>query len=82
MNASTNFWAHTRVKEPGTTPAGRRPATASGRPTALADGFEIAFKHDFDDGTVVDARFRMIWIAPNLYRVETSGAVLGWLRVR
>lgn len=45
--------------------------------TALADGFEIAFKHDFDDGTVVDARFRMIWIAPNLYRVETSGAVLG-----
>jgi len=42
-----------------------------------ADGFEIAFKHDFDDGTAVDARFRMIWIAPNLFRVETNGAAVG-----
>ena len=42
-----------------------------------ADGFEIAFKHDFDDGTVVDARFRMIWIAPNLFRVESNGAAIG-----
>ena len=42
-----------------------------------ADGFEIAFKHDFDDGTVVDARFWMIWIAPNLFRVETAGAPIG-----
>jgi hypothetical protein len=23
----------------------------------IADGFEVAFKHDFDDGTVVDAKF-------------------------
>ena len=41
------------------------------------DGFEIAFKHDFDDGTVVDARFVMIRIAPNLYRVEVNGAAIG-----
>jgi hypothetical protein len=41
------------------------------------DGFEIAFKHDFDDGTVVDARFSMIRIAPNLFRVETNGAAIG-----
>ena len=45
--------------------------------TPSADGFEIAFKHDFDDGTVVDARFRMIWIAPNLFRVESNGAAIG-----
>jgi hypothetical protein len=42
-----------------------------------ADGFEIAFKHDFDDGTVVDATFRMIWIARNLFRVEAGGAAIG-----
>jgi hypothetical protein len=45
--------------------------------TPSADGFEIAFKHDFDDGTVVDARFRMIRIAPHLFRVETNGAAIG-----
>ena len=45
--------------------------------TPAADGFEIAFKHDFDDGTVVDARFRMIRIAPNLFRVEADGAPIG-----
>jgi hypothetical protein len=43
----------------------------------IADGFEIAFTHDFDDGTVVDAKFAMIWIAPNLFRVEAGGAVIG-----
>jgi hypothetical protein len=42
-----------------------------------ADGFDIAFKHDFDDGTVVDATFRLIWIAPNLFRVETAGTPIG-----
>jgi hypothetical protein len=43
----------------------------------IADGFEVAFKHDFDDGTVVDAKFAMIWIAPNLFRVETGGIAIG-----
>ena len=36
---------------------------------ATADGFDVAFKHDFDDGTVVDARFTMTWKASNLFRV-------------
>ena len=40
--------------------------------TPRPDGFEIAFKHDFDDGTVVDARFQLIRIAPHLFRVETG----------
>jgi hypothetical protein len=43
----------------------------------IADGIEVAFKHDFDDGTVVDAKFAMIWIAPNLFRVETGGIAIG-----
>jgi hypothetical protein len=43
----------------------------------IADGFEVAFKHDFDDGTVVDAKLAMIWIAPNLFRVETGGLAIG-----
>lgn len=41
------------------------------------DGFEMAFKHDFDDGTVVDARFSMTWIAPNLFRLDVAGAPVG-----
>ena len=45
--------------------------------TPSVDGFEIAFKHDFEYGTVVDARFRLIRIAPNLFRVETNGAAIG-----
>jgi len=44
---------------------------------ATADGFEVAFKHDFDDGTVVDARFRMTWMAANLFRVDVSGGAVG-----
>jgi hypothetical protein len=43
----------------------------------IADGFEIAFTHDFDDGSVVDAKLAMIWIARNLFRVEAGGAVIG-----
>lgn len=35
------------------------------------------FKHDFDDGTVVDARFTMTWIAPNLFRVDAAGVAIG-----
>ena len=41
------------------------------------DGFEIAFHHDFDDGTAVDARFLLTPIAPNLFRVEAGGAAIG-----
>jgi hypothetical protein len=44
---------------------------------ATADGFEIAFKHEFADGTVVDARFHMTWVAPNIFRVDVSGAPVG-----
>ena len=44
---------------------------------ATPDGFEIAFKHDFADGTVVDARFQMTWVAPRIFRVSTAGAPLG-----
>lgn len=44
---------------------------------STADGFEVAFKHDFDDGTVVDARFSMSWIAPSLFRLDVSGAPVG-----
>jgi hypothetical protein len=45
--------------------------------TPRDEGFDIAFHHDFDDGTVVDARFAMTWIAPNLFRVEVGGAAIG-----
>jgi hypothetical protein len=41
------------------------------------EGFEMAFKHDFEDGTVVDARFNMTWIAPNLFRLDVAGAQVG-----
>lgn len=44
---------------------------------ATADGFEVAFKHDFDDGTVVQARFTMTWIAPHIFRVDVSGSSVG-----
>jgi hypothetical protein len=44
---------------------------------ATPDGFEVAFKHDFDDGSVVEARFIMSRIAPSLLRVEVSGAPVG-----
>jgi len=44
---------------------------------ATADGFEVAFKHDFVDGTVVDARLKMTWMAPNLFRVDVSDVAVG-----
>lgn len=44
---------------------------------ATADGFEIIFKHDFTDGTVVNAKFHMTWIAPHLFRVDVSGTPVG-----
>ncbi len=45
--------------------------------TATADGFEVAFKHDFADGTVVDARFAMTRMGPYLLRVDIAGKPLG-----
>lgn len=45
--------------------------------SATTGGFEVAFKHDFDDGTVVEARFTMTWIAPNLFRVDVASAPVG-----
>ena len=41
------------------------------------DGFEVAFKHEFDDATVVEARFTMTWITPNLFRLDVAGASVG-----
>jgi len=45
--------------------------------TATPDGFEVAFKHDFADGAVVEARFAMTRIGPFLLRVDVSGTALG-----
>jgi hypothetical protein len=44
---------------------------------ATSEGFEVAFRHDFDDGTVVEARFRMVWIAPDIFRVDVADAAVG-----
>ena len=44
---------------------------------ATDGGFEVAFRHDFDDGTVVEARFSMSWIASNLFRVDILGDACG-----
>ena len=46
--------------------------------SATPDGFEIAFTHDFADGTVVDARFQMTWVATHIFRVAVAGAALGY----
>ena len=45
--------------------------------SATPDGFEIAFKHDFADGTLVEARFQMTWVAPRIFCVSAAGASLG-----
>ena len=42
-----------------------------------ANGFEIQFKHDFDDSTVTDARLVMTWIAPYLFRVAIGDNPVG-----
>jgi len=44
---------------------------------ATADGFDVSFRHDFEDGAVVEARFSMTWMTPNLFRVDTAGAEVG-----
>ena len=45
--------------------------------TATPDGFEVAFKHDFADGAVVEARFAMTRLGPFLLRVDVAGTPLG-----
>lgn len=44
---------------------------------ATDTGFEVRFKHDFDDGSSVEASFSMIWVAPFLFRVDIGGAPVG-----
>jgi hypothetical protein len=46
------------------------------------NGFEVAFKHRFDDGKITDSRFEMRWVASRLFRVEADGKPVGhgyWL---
>ena len=45
--------------------------------TATSDGFDVAFKHDFADATVVEARFAMTRIGAFLLRVDVAGKPLG-----
>ena len=42
-----------------------------------AVGLDVAFKHDFDDGSVVEATFSLTWLVPHLFRVDISGAPVG-----
>jgi len=44
---------------------------------AITDGFEVAFHHDFDDRSVVEARFAMTWITGELFRVAIAGETVG-----
>src|SRR5262245_31792608 len=39
----------------------------------LSDGLEVSFHHDFDDGTVTEARLRLSNFAPKIYRVAIAG---------
>ena len=44
---------------------------------ATEHGFDVSFTHDFDDGSVVNARFNMTWVAPFLFRVDVGGSPVG-----
>jgi hypothetical protein len=49
---------------------------------ALALGIEVAFRHDFDDGTVTDARLTLSAVAPRIFQVMVSENPVGhgsWL---
>lgn len=49
---------------------------------ALADGFEVSFHHDFDDGSVTEARLTLSNLAPHIYRVAIAQNAVGhgsWL---
>jgi hypothetical protein len=41
------------------------------------NGFDVEFRHDFDDATVVEAGFSMTWLEAGLFRVEIAGAAAG-----
>jgi hypothetical protein len=59
--------------------AAQKSATYQIRQTnrTTANGFEISFTHDFDDGSVVEATFSMTWLTPQLFRVDVAGAPVG-----
>ena len=42
-----------------------------------ASGFEVAFTHDFDDGSGVDATVSLTALVPQLFRVDIAGAPVG-----
>ena len=44
----------------------------------LADGLEVSFHHDFDDGNVAEARLMLSNVAPNIYRVAVAQNALGY----
>jgi hypothetical protein len=48
----------------------------------LEAGLEVSFHHDFDDGTVTNARIVLESVAPHIYRVSISDTAVGhgsWL---
>ena len=42
-----------------------------------ADGFEVEFKHDFEDASKTDARLVMTWITPHLFQVRMADNAVG-----
>ena len=42
-----------------------------------AKRLEISFRHDFDDGSVVEAHVTLTGVVPQLLRVDISGAPVG-----
>jgi hypothetical protein len=48
----------------------------------LLAGLEISFRHDFDDGTVTEARLSLSPVAPRIYRLTIADSPVGhgsWL---
>jgi hypothetical protein len=42
-----------------------------------ADGFEISFRHDFEDASVTEARFLMRWTTPVIFDVLVADRMVG-----
>lgn len=40
-------------------------------------GFEVEFKHHFDDGSLTDARLLMTWLTPAIFRVDMGNNPVG-----
>ena len=40
-------------------------------------GFEVTFRHDFDDGSVVEAHVTMLWTTEHLFSASAAGKLLG-----